>query len=235
MKKKSDGVKLGLFVIGGVLLFSLGIYLIGQKQRMFSDVIEVSCYFKNAGGLQVGNNVRFSGINVGTVKNIGIVSDSSVKVDLVIDEDVKKFIKKDAKAMIGSEGLMGSKMISIIPGTEHDKPINDNDVISTIQPASLDDILDRLMTTTDNAAKITDDLSGITDNIRSGRGTIGKLFMDTIMADEIGQTLINLRKGTHGFEQNMSAARHSIFLRGAFRKKTDKNEEEKETTPKKKK
>ena len=227
--KPGNSIKLGVFVTAGLVLLICGIYFIGQKQRLFSDVFRISGVFNNVSGLLVGNNVRFSGINVGTVESITIISDTSVRVDMIIDEDVQKFIKKDATAIIGSEGLMGNKTINIAPGSVSENPIEDQDVIKTSKPVDFDEILGQLNTTTQNAAAITDDLSAIMNSIRSGKGTIGKLFMDTVLAKELDQTIKNLRGGTKGFEENMNAAQHSFLLRGAFkRKKSDEKEKQEE-------
>lgn len=230
--KAGNSIKLGVFVTAGLALLITGIYFIGQKQRLFSDVFRISGVFNNVSGLQVGNNVRFSGINIGTVENITIISDTSVRVDMIIDEDVQKFIKKDATAIIGSEGLMGNKTVNIAAGSISEKEINDQDVIRTMKPVDFDEILGQLNTTTQNAALITDDLSAIMNSIRTGKGTVGKLFMDTTLAKDLNQTIRNLRGGTKGFEENMDAVQHSILLRGAFKKKKsdekEKQEEKKE-------
>ncbi len=229
MKNKvGNSIKLGVFVTAALLLLITGIYFIGQKQHMFSNVFRISGIFKNVNGLQVGNNIRFSGINVGTVENITIVTDTSIRVDMIIDGDVQKFIKKDATAIIGSEGLMGNKTVNIAPGSLAEQPISDQGVIRTNKPVDFDEILGQLNATTLNAAYITDDLSAIMERIRSGKGTIGKLFMDTTLAENLNQTIRNLKGGTKGFQENMDAAQHSILLRGAFKKKKSDEKEQKE-------
>ena len=103
--------KLGLFVICGILLFMVAVYLIGQNKNLFAETFDVKSTFKNVSGLTPGNNVRFGGINVGTVKSIEFVSDSSVVVTAVVKEEVHKYIKSDAKASIGSDGLMGTRIV----------------------------------------------------------------------------------------------------------------------------
>ena len=228
-KKTGNSIKLGVFVTAGILLLIIGIYFIGQKQHLFSNVFRISGVFSNVNGLQVGNNIRFSGINVGTVENITIVSDTSVRVDMVLDTEVQKFIKNDAIAIIGSEGLMGNKTINIVPGSIEQESIKDQGTIKTIKPVNFDEILGQLNATTKNAALITDDLSTRMTSIRSGKGTIGKLFMDTTLAKDLDQTIRNLRGGTKGFEENMDAAKHSFLLRGAFKKKkSDSTEDNKD-------
>jgi phospholipid/cholesterol/gamma-HCH transport system substrate-binding protein len=222
-------IKLGIFVFIGILLFIIGIYSIGQKRQLFNQTFRISGVFKNVNGLQPGNNVRFSGINVGTIEDIEIISDTSVRVDMIIDETTRKFIKKDAVAIIGSDGLMGNKIMIITPGTSQERIIKNNDFIRTTYPINMEDILRQFKTTTENSARITGDLTDIIGNIRSGKGTIGKLFMDTSLAENLDKSIVNIKEGTGGFKQNMDAAKHSIFLRGFLkkRKKEEKKDEKK--------
>lgn len=227
MKKESiHKIKLGIFVSIGIVLLATGIYYIGETKKMFSSTFRISAMFKNVNGLQVGNNVRFAGINVGTVDDIEIITDTSVKVEMVIDVNTQRFIKKDAKAIIGSDGLMGGRIMNITPGTTGNHIIQNRDMIGTSLPVSMDDVFFKLKLTSDNAAQITDDLAAVISNIRAGRGTIGKLFMDTVFAENLDKTIVNVKQGTKGFQQNMEAAKSNVLLRGYFKKK--KKEEEKQ-------
>jgi len=238
MKKSTDNkIRLGVFVTVGLLLLIAGIYVIGARRQMFNSTIHISGVFKDVGGLQVGNNVRFSGITIGTVENIEIITDTSVKVDLMIDSDVKKFIKRNATAGISSDGLMGNKLITISPGTEGEAEIEDHAYIATSMPIDMDAIMVNLKSTTDNAAMITYDLAAIMSNIRYGKGTIGKLFNDTTFAETLDETMVNLKEGAGGFKENMDAAGDSFLLRGAKKKKekeAEKKKEEREEEKKKK-
>jgi phospholipid/cholesterol/gamma-HCH transport system substrate-binding protein len=171
-KDTSNKIRLGIFLSIGIALFIVGIYFIGERQQLFRSTFRVSGVFRDVGGLQAGNNVRLSGINVGTVENISVVSDTSVRVEILVDESVRKFIRKDAVASIGSEGLMGNKTLIITPGTGGKMEIENDDSVETIQPINMDDILTSLKTTIDNTSRITGDLSKITDNIQPVKGTI---------------------------------------------------------------
>src|SRR5450759_4918324 len=104
-------IRLGLFVIGGIALFVLAIFIIGKQKNLFNPVYKLSSTFYNVSGLQVGNNIRFSGISVGTVDKISIINDSTVRVDMLIKKEVKQFIKTDCEVTIGSEGLIGDRLI----------------------------------------------------------------------------------------------------------------------------
>jgi len=207
MKKgTSNKIKLGIFVSLGIVVLILAIYFIGERQQLFRSTFRVTGVFKDVGGLQAGNTVRLSGTNVGTVENIVLVSDTSVRVEIIIDESTRKFIKKDAIAIIGSEGLIGNKILIINPGTGGKMEIENNDTIQTIQPISIDDILLSLKTTVENTSNITGDLSKITSNIESGKGTIGRLIMDKSWRENFDSTFANLKTGSAGFRILMEKA-----------------------------
>jgi phospholipid/cholesterol/gamma-HCH transport system substrate-binding protein len=191
-----------------MMVFIVGIYFIGEGKQLFRTTFRISGVFKDVAGLQPGNNVRLSGINVGTVDNIMIVSDTSVRVEILIDESTRKFIKKDAIAGIGSEGLMGNKTIIMYPGTGGKTEIENNDIIQTVLPVGVDDFMISLKKTINNANDITSDLSKITENIQSGKGTIGRLLMDQSMTQNFDSTVANLKEGSGGFKILMDKANH---------------------------
>ena len=206
-KNTTNKMKLGIFISLGITVFILAIYFIGEKQQLFRSTFRLSGVFKNVGGLQAGNNVRLSGINVGTIDNVNIISDTSVRVVILVDESTRKFIKKDAVASIGSEGLMGNKVLIINPGTGDKKIIEDNDTIATTQPTEIDEIMKSLKTTIDNTSSITGDLSKITKNVETGKGTIGRLIMDQSWRQKFDSTFTNLKEGSIGFKIFMDKAK----------------------------
>ncbi len=207
MKKNSaNKIKLGIFVSLGLVVLILAIYYIGEKQLLFQSTFRLTGVFTDVGGLQPGNNVRLSGISIGTVESISLISDTTVRVEIVIDESSRKFIKKDAVATIGSEGLIGNKFLVINPGTGGKKSIENDDVIQTAQPIDVDDIMVSLKTTIDNTAIITGDLAKISTNIESGKGTIGRLMMDPTWRENIQSTIVNLKDGSDQFKIVMDKA-----------------------------
>lgn len=223
--KTGNKLKLGVFIIIGLLFFIVGIYFVGKKQNLFDNTFGISTVFRDVSGLQIGNNVRFGGINVGIIENISIKNDTSIRVDMQIQEDVHRFIKVDSRAIIGSEGIMGNKILVLTPGTSPNV-IKKNTVIASSAAVSLDDILKNVRVTSENTADITDDLAEIVHYIRTGQGTIGKLFMDSAFAEDIDRTVGNVRKGTKGFQENMEAAKSNVLLRGYFRRKEKQKEKE---------
>lgn len=192
-KTTTEKIRLGLFVITGLTFFVLAIYFIGNKQQMFGKTNQLTAIFDNVGGLQLGNNVRFSGINVGTVRGIEIINDTTINVEMQIDKKIFPFIKKDAIATIGSDGLVGSVIINIIPGKGNAAQVIPGDVIKSNKRVRTDDMLNTLSTTNQNAAKLTADLLKITNDINNGKGTIGVLIRDTIMAKDLKETIHYLK------------------------------------------
>jgi phospholipid/cholesterol/gamma-HCH transport system substrate-binding protein len=192
-KTASQKIRLGLFVIIGLSLFVLTIYFIGSKQQMFGKTESLTAVFDNVSGLQLGNNVRYSGINVGTVRGIEIVNDSTINVEMEIDRTVFPHIKKNAIATIGSDGLVGSVIINIIPGKGNALPLQPGDFIKSNNRIRTDDMLSTLNVTNKNAAQLTADLLKITNDINNGKGTIAVLLRDSAMANDLKATIRNLK------------------------------------------
>ena len=213
-KDTSHKIKLGIFISFGIALFIVGIYFIGEKQQLFRGTFHLSGVFRDVAGLQAGNNVRLSGINVGTVENINLVSDTSVRVEILVDENTRKFIKKDAVASIGSEGLMGNKIIIINPGTGGKMEIGNNDIIQTIQPINMDDILISLKSSIDNTTIITSNLTKITGSVQSGKGTLGRLLTDKSLGQTFDSTFVNLKESSAGLRMLVDKAKKSWLLWG---------------------
>lgn len=200
MKKSSNYTwKLGMFVLLGLTLFVVTIYFIGKNKNMFASTIHLKSQFKNVSGLKVGNNVRFSGINIGTVKNIEFVSDSSVVVDLIIKEEVQKFIKKDASASIGSDGLMGDKVITISPGRLSTEIVKDNAIIKSTKAVEIEDLMKGLQKSVNNAAVITNQLATFTTKMNNNNGALSRLMTDEAFANSLSKTLGNLEKSSNNF------------------------------------
>jgi len=200
MQKSSNYTwKLGMFVLLGLALFIVTVYFIGKSKNLFGSNFHLKAHFNNVGGLKVGNNVLFSGINVGTIKNISFISDSLVLVDLIVKKEVQQFIKMDAVASIGSDGLMGDKVLTISPGTSSNKMVNDYATIASTKSVELEDLMKGLKKSVDNAQIITLQLSEFSYKINKGKGALNKVLTDEAFANDIQKTLTNLQLSTNEF------------------------------------
>jgi len=212
-------IRLGLFIIGGMALFVVAVFLIGKQKNMFDPVFKLTANFYNVSGLQVGSSIRFSGINVGTVDNIEIINDSTVQVDMLIKQNVRRFIKTNCQVGIGSSGIIGDRILIITQGGSDFPMVKDGQHIAATEPVEIDAIMAGLKVTTDNAAVISEQLAEIMDKVNSGNGTLWKLIQDSTMAENINQTIVSLKKSSKGLNENMNAAKDNFFLRGFFKKK----------------
>lgn len=182
-------LKLGIMVTVGLILFISAIYYLGSQQKLFSSSVTVKSYFKNVSGLVEGNKVRYSGITVGTVSKIEIVSDSTILVEMSIVEKTRKFIRKDSKVEINSDGLMGSKIVNILPGTALAGSVDDEDFLPSVNPLDIQNILVEAKRVIDDGKVITGSLIEITNKINNGNGDIALLLNDntiTTRLNEIG-------------------------------------------------
>jgi phospholipid/cholesterol/gamma-HCH transport system substrate-binding protein len=236
----SQKIKIGLFTFIGLAVLLIAIFLIGNQKSLFNSTFHVYGQFKNVSGLQVGNNVRFAGINVGVVQCINIVTDSSVRVDLTLNKSVKKFVKKDSKLSIGSDGLMGDKLVVIAPGgiVSHEE-IQDGGRLGSINPVDVDRIINKLTRVADNAESLTENLTGIVAKINSGKGSIGRLINDDKMARDLEGTVKQARTTiktvhttTNTLNEDLTAAQHNFLLRGFFNKKKKREQQRQDSIKK---
>ena len=193
--KRTDTQKfyLGLFVFISTIFLIAALYFIGKKQNIFGNTSKIIAVFNNVNGLQLGNNVRYSGINMGTVKEIRMKNDTVIYVVMAIEDDMLRHMKKNAVAAISSDGLVGSMVINILPAKEPAEYLKPGDTIRSVMRISSGDMLSTLSVTNKNAALLTEDLLKITKEINSGKGTLGKLVKDSVMAANLEETIRNLK------------------------------------------
>jgi len=220
-------LKIGIFTIVGILILFIAIFLIGSQKNMFSSTYKVYGVFKNVGGLQVGNNVRLAGINVGVVQSVNILTDTSVRVDLTLNKSVEKFVKTDAKLSIGTDGFIGDKLITIAPGGANTTQMaKEGQQLGTIPPIDVDKIIAKGTRILDNAADLTGDLSEIVAKVNNGKGSIGRLLNNDKMAKdmestvkEAQSTIKSVHTSTGTLNEDLKAAQSNFLLKGYFKKK----------------
>lgn len=199
-KEPGSRWKLGMFVIIGLVVFAAAIFFVGRQTNLFGSTFHLTAQFKSAGGLKEGNNIRFSGLNVGTVNTITL-QDSFVVVDMVIKKKVQEFIKSDATAIIGSDGLMGDKVLTINPGTVSKSHVKDGDQLRTDKAIDMDDIMASLKTNVDNAGIITAQLADFTYKMNNGNGILSKVIGDETLSNSLQSTLKNLQNTSKQFSE----------------------------------
>lgn len=190
MLKHLEGARLGLFVFLGTVLIIIAILFIGNKDSLFSDTITIKSSFSEVEGLKTGAPVRLSGYDIGSVSDISLSPDSAGKVivSMNIEESVQNFIRLNSVATIGTEGLVGKKVVSITPGSTEFEVIHDGGFIESDDPVNIGAIIAEAQGIMSNLKIMTSNFSEITTKVNSGEGTVGKIFND----DELYYSAVNL-------------------------------------------
>lgn len=188
-------LKLGAFVLGGVALFLTSVFYLGRENNVFSKTFTVSAIFKNVEGLKDGDNVWLSGVKIGTVKKVSIISEGQVIVTMTLKEKQNEFIKKDATANIGSDGLVGNKIVVIRPGSAAET-IHDNDTINSFSPTDTQELFNLAKEVGTDIKAITSDLKVTTAKINAGEGIIGELLNEGDMAKQLRASMIAIRRAS---------------------------------------
>jgi len=191
-KETTRNLRLGIFITTGIFLLILALYFIGDNRNMFGTTFRLYATFQNVNGLQAGNNVRYSGIDVGTVEQVEIINDTSVHVQMVLKEKLKNHIRKNSIASIGTDGLMGNKLVNIDPGTTDAPLVKEGDEIPSLRSVNTEDMLRTLELTNANIAVVSADLKNITQSVQKSHGTLYKVLMDTTLANGMENTLNNI-------------------------------------------
>ncbi|MEZ0612270.1 MlaD family protein [Fibrella sp. WM1] len=201
MKSNRRAVTVGLFVLLGIVLLVAGILFLGGQQKRFTSTIQLKAVFKDVAGLKTGNNVWFSGVKIGTVKRIRFTSNSQVEVDMNIEESSAEFIRKDAQATLGSDGLIGNKLIVIVGGTNRAGTIEDGDMLRAREALSTEAIIDTLQVTNRNLLKITQDVGSVVTRVKNGRGLAGALLTDTTVLLNFKNSMASLQRASNNAVQ----------------------------------
>jgi phospholipid/cholesterol/gamma-HCH transport system substrate-binding protein len=185
-------IKLGAFALIGVLLFLIALFYLGREGNLFNKTFTVSAIFKNVEGLKEGDNVWLSGVKIGIVKKVRIVSEGQVIVNLSLKDKQNEFIKKNATAFVGSDGLVGNKIVVIRPGDDT-KIIHENDTINSVSPTDTQELFNIAKEVGTNTRSITDDLKLISARLNKGEGIFGELLRDGPISKDLRQTITALK------------------------------------------
>lgn len=186
-------VVVGAFILLGVVILVAGVLFLGGQQKRFVKSVQVKAIFDDVSGLKAGDNVWFSGVKIGTVKRIHFYGSSQVEVDLNIEEKSQSYIRKDAGCQIGSDGLIGNKIVLIIGGTQRVAAVQEGDRLRTLAAFSSEQLLDTLQTTNRNLLKITTDVKSIVSQVKGGKGIAGAVLNDQALVGRFQSVVSNLQ------------------------------------------
>ena len=189
-------VIVGIFVLLALVILIAGIFILGGQQNRFVKSVHVKAIFNDVAGLMPGNNVWFSGVKIGTVKSIDFYGKSQVAITMNVEEKAQKYIRKDAKARISSESLIGNKIIVLFGGSNNAPAVVEGDLLEAENPLDTDDMMEKLQENNRNLVGITSDIKVLSDRLVKGEGTMGAILGDSLMADNFRSIVQNLQKAS---------------------------------------
>jgi phospholipid/cholesterol/gamma-HCH transport system substrate-binding protein len=224
----SRTVRLGLFIVSTLAILAAGIFLIGQRQFLFSSTYELKTTFKNVAGLNSGAEVRVGGIHKGTVKRIQLPTTPGGEMTVFMDMEsaTRTIIRTDSVASIQTEGLLGSKYVEISFGSGKASTVTGGSTIGSVPPLDITDlmrktneILDTTKQTMSNVQDSSERFRDISSKIDQGVGTVGALVNDRKVYQQLNDAVAQARAGAAAFQENMQALKHNFLLRGFFNKR----------------
>ncbi len=194
-KEAINNVKLGLFISSGLAVLIISLYLIGKNQSFFGSYFHARARFKNINGLMTGNNVRFAGIQAGTVSKIQVINDTTIEVELLIDKKMKPFIHANAFAAIGNDGLMGNKVINLTPNAIPAKEVEEGALLAIKRSPETDDMMQTFSNTNQNVLAISQSLINTLNRLNESKA-FWNILNDTSIPFNLSQSMVNIKAST---------------------------------------
>ena len=212
-------IRLGAFIFGTLAVLAIGVFLIGDKEFLFSSTYPLQSSFKNVAGLSRGADVRVGGIHKGTVKEIRLPAkpDEGVTIVMKMERSTRAVLKKDSVASIQTEGLVGDKYVELSYGGGTAAPVEPGDTLASVPPVDLGDVVKKADAALEAARGSLGEFQSIGEKINSGQGTMGALINDKKVYQEMTAATAQARLGATAFQENMEALKHNFLLRGFFK------------------
>jgi phospholipid/cholesterol/gamma-HCH transport system substrate-binding protein len=227
--------RLGAFIVVTLAVLAAGVFIIGSKEYLFRSTYRLKAQFDNVAGLSEGADVQVGGVHSGIVETITLPHKPGERVTVVMDlnRSTHEIIKQDSLASIETEGVLGNQYVAISFGSEGQADVKDGELIQSVPPLVLGDmlkkasgILDSSRQAIDNATLATAHLNSVSAKIDSGQGTVGALVNDKRLyanleqsTDTLHATMLQAQTGVTDFQENMEALKHNFLLSGYFKKR----------------
>ena len=219
LRENRRAVIVGLFLAVGLIVFILGVFTLGGQSKSFSKSVHISAVFDDVAGLKKGNNVWFSGVKVGTISDIRFTGPSQVDVKMSVDENSRQYVHDNAQVHIGSDGLIGNKIIVIDGGSPQAPIIREGDILQSAKIVSTDDIIKTVQQNNENLLAITSDFKLLSHKILQGKGTVGTLLADSMMGVQLKESMHNLQIATQSaavMANNLTKFSNKLSTKGGF-------------------
>jgi phospholipid/cholesterol/gamma-HCH transport system substrate-binding protein len=217
----SKNLRLGMFIVATLAVLATGIFLIGDKQLLFSSTYPLRADFDDVAGLNVGADVRVGGVRQGTVRRIDLPKhpDGKMSVYLDLKHPTRNLIKKDSVASIKTEGLLGDKFVEVSFGSKDGEAVKDGDTLQSEPPLDISDLMNTAGGVLESAEGAMQSIESISAKIDQGKGTVGALINDKKLYQEATAATAQAKAGAAAMNENMEALKHNFLLRGFYKRR----------------
>ncbi len=215
-------VIVGIFVFIGIVFLIIGILIIGNLHETFKRKIEIVTLFEDVSGLQAGNNIWFSGVKIGIIRNVEFYAGRKVKVIMKVEDKAVPYIHKDAFVKLSTDGLIGNKILIIYGGSARSRLIEEGDTLKVEKTFTSEDMINTLQENNQNLLAITNDFKLISHKIANGEGTVGKLLTDDALYTHLDEAAVSLQNAAGKTQQLIGSL--TRFSEGLNKKGTLANE-----------
>src|SRR5579859_2221278 len=206
----------GIFIVAGVILFALGIFLVGSRHEAFSRHVLLNTEFADLDGIAKGSKVQVAGMDAGQVTKIDVPSSPNghFRVQMKVDEQLHGLVRTDSVVTVDTEGVVGNIFLTIHSGSPNVAIAQADSVLQSKPPVTMSDLLTHglgIMNDADATIKqvggklnvALDGVNGAVGNandllvgLKEGRGPAGMLLRDEKMASQIRETMSNAQATT---------------------------------------
>jgi phospholipid/cholesterol/gamma-HCH transport system substrate-binding protein len=201
--QSSRKIAVGAFVLGGLILFALGLFWIGDRRFLFSENMELYAEFANVSGLKSGSRVAVSGMDAGEVLYVSVppLPKAKFRVRFRVLEQFRPILRLDSVATIQTDGLVGNKLLQVDPGTEAARPAVPGDTIASREPLEFSDILRETVETVRYARSAVDEVKDRVDDAVTSLVSVNKSANGLI--EDVGNQVEKITKTTENVVNNV--------------------------------
>ncbi|HYV61558.1 MAG TPA: MlaD family protein [Bryobacteraceae bacterium] len=218
----SQRASVGAFLLGGIVLFGAGLFLIGSRQKVFTRGFHVYSDFTSVSGLEAGANVRVSGLQAGEVEEIQVPSNASsfFRVKLRLTEKVHPLVRQDSLAVIQTEGLVGDKYLEIDKGSDQAAECKDGGTIPSKEPFDFADLMQDARNVFKTTNTTLESAGHVADHMDQALGTFLTPQSDGKNgAVHLNETMASAQRAMSNLADDTEAMKHNFLLRGFFKKR----------------
>ena len=191
-------LKVGLVVLVSLTLLAITIFLITGQTGFFAETMMLHTYSPDAGGLKTGGVVRLAGVDVGSVRRVGLSGrpdlDEAVEIVMEVNTGFSPDIRADSQVILAAEGLLGERYVNITKGTPAAQPVPAGGLVPFRKTAEFTELVGGSRDLLDNLNVLTTRLNSVVSTIDEGQGTVGKFIKDDTLYRRVDATVTNAER-----------------------------------------